>query len=359
MGKGGRDRRTSEGSHDALRPSSSQGASQGGSTLALAVAEPETSRAPDVRMHDVEEPPAAAFPPRSRDLSFLRAVIDRRLGLLVPPAASHPAVLHAAMRHILLSPGKRLRPLLTLAAAIQLNASEHAVLDFGCALEMIHASSLIVDDLPCMDDAAMRRAQPTTHVQYGEDVAVLASIGLLSRAFGVAAAAPGVSEHARLDAVAILSMAVGSLGLCGGQYDDLRPSPGRSLAATEDVNRRKTGVLFSAAVEIAGHVAAADETQLGHLKALAGHVGRAYQILDDILDASGSSASLGKDVGKDAHKATVIASLGAPRARKLLSEHLAGALTASKELGPNTDGQEPLRDFMTAAFGELMGPLVP
>ncbi|MFS8038693.1 polyprenyl synthetase family protein [Xanthobacter sp. AM11] len=315
-----------------------------------------------VQMESAGAPAAQAepdFPLRSRDLSYLRAVIDRRLGLLVPPGSAHPGVLHAAMRHILLSPGKRLRPLLAMAAAMQLDCSEHAALDFGCALEMIHAASLIVDDLPCMDDAAVRRAQPTTHVQYGEDVAVLASIALLSRAFGVAATAPCASERVRLDAVAVLSLSVGSLGLCGGQYDDLRPSPGRTLAATEDVNRRKTGVLFSAAVEIAGHVAGADAGQIAHLRALAAHVGRAYQILDDILDASSSAAALGKDVGKDAHKVTVIASLGAPRARKLLAEHLAGALAASKQLGPNKEGREPLRDFMDAAFGELMGAQAP
>ncbi|WP_231711555.1 polyprenyl synthetase family protein [Xanthobacter dioxanivorans] len=349
--KGGRNTRTeTPASHDVARSNGAQGALQG----ALAV---QMAEAPAGALHAEEAASAHSFPPRSRDLSYLRAVIDRRLGLLVPPPASHPAVLHAAMRHILLAPGKRLRPLLAMAAAIQLDASEHAALDFGCALEMIHASSLIVDDLPSMDDAAMRRSQPTTHVQYGEDVAVLAAIALLSRAFGVAAAAPAVPEPVRLDAVSILSLAVGSLGLCGGQYDDLRPSTGRSLAATEDVNRRKTGVLFSAAVEIAGRVAGADEAQFAHLRAVAGHVGRAYQILDDILDASSSAAALGKDVGKDAHKVTVIASLGAPRARKLLAEHLAGALSASKELGPNKDGQEPLRDFMDAAFGELMGPL--
>lgn len=349
--KGGRNTRTeAPASHEAAR---AQGP-QGGLHVALAV---QVSEADVPEPHGEDPASAHPFPPRSRDLSYLRAVIDRRLGLLVPPAASHPAVLHAAMRHILLAPGKRLRPLLAMAAAMQLDASEHAALDFGCALEMIHASSLIVDDLPSMDDAAVRRSQPTTHVKYGEDVAVLASIALLSRAFGVAAAAPGVAERVRLDAVSVLSLSVGSLGLCGGQYDDLRPTPGRSLAVTEDVNRRKTGVLFSAAVEIAGHLAAADEAQFTHLRALAAHVGRAYQILDDILDASSTAAALGKDVGKDAHKVTVIASLGAPRARKLLAEHLAGALSASKELGPNKEGQEPLRDFMDAAFGELMGPL--
>ncbi len=312
----------------------------------------------------VEETPAgmeagAGLVPRSRDLSYLRTVIDRRLGLLIPTASTHPAVLHAAMRHVLFAPGKRLRPLLAIAGVLQLDGAEHAVLDFACALEMVHASSLVMDDLPCMDDAAVRRSQPTTHVQYGEDVAMLATIALLSRAFGVAGAAPGVADRVRLDAVAILSMAVGSLGLSGGQYDDLHPAPGRSLAATEDVNRRKTGVLFVAAAEIAGHVAGADEQAFGHLRAFAGHVGRAYQILDDILDASGSAATLGKDVGKDAQKVTVIASLGAPRAKKLLSEHLAGALSASKDLGPNREGQEPLREFMDAAFGELMGPLAP
>ncbi|MFG1452914.1 polyprenyl synthetase family protein [Xanthobacter sp. V2C-8] len=288
-----------------------------------------------------------------QDLSYLRAVVDRRLGLLVPPPAIHPAALHAAMRHILLAPGKRLRPLLAMAAALQLDASEHAVLDFGCALEMIHAASLIMDDLPCMDDAATRRAWPATHVQFGEDVALLAAIGLLARAFGVAADAPGVSAEARLGAVSTLSLAVGSLGLSGGQLDDLRPAAGRPVTVTEDVNRRKTGVLFSAAAEIAGRVAGADEARRADLAAFAAHVGRAYQILDDILDATASGAALGKDVGKDAGRATVIAALGAPAARRLLDEHLASAAAASRRIGPNDQGHEPLRLFLAAAFGEL------
>ncbi|WP_454915753.1 polyprenyl synthetase family protein [Xanthobacter sediminis] len=288
-----------------------------------------------------------------QDLSYLRAVVDRRLGLLVPPPAVHPAALHAAMRHILLAPGKRLRPLLAMAAAQQFDAGEHEVLDFGCALEMVHAASLIMDDLPAMDDAALRRGQPTTHLQFGEDVALLAAVALVSRAFGAAAGAPGVSETLRLDAVATLSLAVGSLGLCGGQFDDLRPAAGRAVKATEDVNRRKTGVLFTAAAEIAGHVAGADEARMTHLKAFAAHVGRAYQILDDILDATASGGSLGKDVGKDAQKATVIAALGAPRARTLLAEHLSSAGAASRQIGPNCEGREPLRLFLDAAFGEL------
>ncbi|MFG1403901.1 polyprenyl synthetase family protein [Xanthobacter sediminis] len=301
-----------------------------------------------------EEPTARDAPrPPLQDLSYLRAVVDRRLGLLVPPPAIHPAALHAAMRHILLAPGKRLRPLLAMAAALQLDASEHAVLDFGCALEMIHAASLIMDDLPCMDDAATRRARPATHVQFGEDVALLAAIGLLSRAFGVAADAPGVNAEARLAAVSTLSLAVGSLGLSGGQLDDLRPASGRPVTVTEDVNRRKTGVLFSAAAEIAGRVAGADEARRADLAAFAAHVGRAYQILDDILDGTASGAALGKDVGKDAGRATVVAALGAPAARTLLAEHLASAAAASRRIGPNDHGHEPLRLFLAAAFGEL------
>lgn len=288
-----------------------------------------------------------------QDLSCQRALVDRRLGLLVPPPATPPAALHAAMRHILLAPGKRLRPLLAMAAARQLDAGAPAVLDFGCALEMVHAASLIMDDLPAMDDAAARRGQAATHLQFGEDVALLAAVALMSRAFGVAAAAPGAGEAARLDAVATLSMAVGSLGLCGGQLDDLRPAAGRPVNATEDVNRRKTGVLFTAAAEIAGRLAGADEARMAALKAFAAHVGRAYQILDDILDATAAGGSLGKDVGKDAGKATVVAALGAPRARALLAEHLAGAGAASRRIGPNREGLEPLRLFLDAAFGEL------
>ncbi|MFG1463723.1 polyprenyl synthetase family protein [Xanthobacter sp. DSM 24535] len=296
---------------------------------------------------------------RSPDLSYLRSVVDRRLGLLLPTTASNPATLHAAMRHILLAPGKRLRPLLAMSAALRLGADEHQVLDCGCALEMIHAASLIIDDLPCMDDATLRRNQPATHVQFGEDVAVLAAISLLTRAYGVVATAPSVPPPARVEILAVFTGAVGSLGLCGGQFDDLRPVPGRSLSATEDVNRRKTGLLFIAAVEAAGLVHDASAGDMEALRDFANHVGRAYQILDDLLDVQSSAATLGKDVGKDEGKATVIASLGASRAASLLDSHLRGALEASDRISRRLDGTDPLRDFLRHAFGGLPGVAVP
>lgn len=290
------------------------------------------------------------------DLSYLRAVVDRRLGLLVPSTNLHPAALHAAMRHILLAPGKRLRPLLALCVARQLDGPEQAALDFGCAVEMVHAASLIMDDLPCMDDAALRRARPTTHVQFGEDVALLAAIALLSRAFGVVADTTGADAAARLDGVATLSAAVGSLGLSGGQLDDLRPAATRSARASEDVNHRKTGVLFAAAAEMAGRAAGVDAERMGALATFAQHVGGAYQILDDILDATGSSDTLGKQVGQDAGKATVLAALGSPGARALLQEHLARAAEASRRIGPNDAGHQPLISFLSTAFGALAAP---
>ncbi|MFH1557682.1 MAG: polyprenyl synthetase family protein, partial [Pseudomonadota bacterium] len=311
-------------------------------------------------LHAVEGGSATALATeRTPDLSYLRSVVDRRLGLLLPTTASNPATLHAAMRHILLAPGKRLRPLLAMSAALRLGADEHAVLDCGCALEMIHAASLIIDDLPCMDDAKLRRNQPATHVQFGEDVAVLAAISLLTRAYGVVAASTAVPAPARVEILAIYTNAVGSLGLCGGQFDDLRPVPGRSLAATEDVNRRKTGLLFTSAVEAASlvHEARADDREA--LRDFANHVGRAYQILDDLLDVQSTAAALGKDVGKDEGKATVVASLGASRAVGLLDSHLRGAADASDRMSRRSEGADPLRDFLRHAFGGLPGVTLP
>src|SRR4051812_48094366 len=193
---------------------------------------------------------AAAPPPRCsrRDPRVLRSVIDRRLAALVP-LANHPSPLDQAVRYALLAPGKRVRPFLAILAAAELGADELDALDAGCALEMVHAASLILDDLPAMDDAPLRRGQPSTHVAFGQEVAILSSVVLQSRAYATAANAARIEPQTRCVLVTILARAVGRDGLAGGQYEDLSNGGDTPLARVMDANHLKTGMLFMAAVE--------------------------------------------------------------------------------------------------------------
>lgn len=257
----------------------------------------------------------------------LRTEIDQRLAALMPPP-SEGDLLCRAMREAVTAPGKRIRPLLVMLAAREIDADRGAAREIGCALEMIHAASLLLDDLPCMDDATLRRGQAAAHVRYGEDVAILASIGLLSRAFGVLADAPVPSEiRARL--VVILAEAVGECGLVGGQYGDLHGAGTGSASAVARVNHMKTGVLFVAGMEmiaLAGDASAADRARLVRF---ADELGQAFQLFDDLLDRTAKPSEIGKDVGKDADKTTLIALLGEAGARERLSVHLAAMREAA------------------------------
>jgi hypothetical protein len=194
----------------------------------------------------------------ARDGHAARVAVDRRLDELLPPVDGPQGLLVSAMRYALLAPGKRLRPLLTLAAARELGGEPADALDAGCALEMLHAASLVLDDLPCMDDAGLRRGRATTHVAFGEDVAILASIGLLGRAFAVVAAQRALPATVRGAVSAALAESIGADGLAAGQVEDLRGAAARASAAdAQRCNLRKTGALFVAAVEIGAAVARA------------------------------------------------------------------------------------------------------
>lgn len=278
----------------------------------------------------------------------LRDRIAKRLEALLPPAPNPSHPLRSSMRYALLAPGKRARPLLTLLSASALGAEGLPALDAGCALEMVHTASLILDDLPSMDDATMRRGQPATHLVYGEDVAILASVSLLSRAFGVLASARGVAPAVRSRLVEILAEATGAEGLSGGQVDDLRDDgqtpPAERIVAT---NHLKTGVLFLAAVEMAVTLAGADSRRRTALRTFAEHFGWAFQLRDDLLDGTGSMAVLGKDVGQDAGKSTLVAVLGRDGAILRLRRHVDAALDSLAPLGPPC---QPLRALVHATF---------
>jgi geranylgeranyl pyrophosphate synthase len=280
-------------------------------------------------------------------LSTLRAAIDAALDRFTVPSA--PPVIAEPVRYALLGPGKRLRPCLTLAAAERVGAgrglspaaAHTCAMPAACAVEMIHTYSLVHDDLPAMDNDALRRGRPTTHVVYGDGMAILAGDGLLTEAFAVVAAAgaPSGSLTAEawsarcLQAIAVLARAAGMAGMVGGQAIDLAHAGETAVfdrASLEDMHRRKTGALIRAAVTLGGVMTGATEATLRALDVYAAELGLAFQIVDDILDVEGSAAALGKTAGKDAAagKPTFPAVYGLDTSRQLAAACVARAKAA-------------------------------
>jgi len=250
-------------------------------------------------------------------LAPLRDDIERRLALLLGEAEQDQ--IGQAMRDSTLAPGKRVRPLLLLMAARELGAPTPPALDLACAVEMVHSASLVFDDLPCMDNAELRRGRLTTHRRYGEDIAMLAAIALLTRAFSVVASTPRIDGELRSQMVARLADAVGTQGLVKGQYKDLRDGCARSAGDIHASNRLKTGVLFEATLDIAALLTGASPNTRRELASFANELGQAFQLCDDLLD---DSPVQGKDVGKDRGKTTLVALLGKDAARRQLLAHL-------------------------------------
>ena len=226
------------------------------------------------------------------------------------------------MRHALLAPGKRVRPLLTMLTAAQFGADPIAALDAGCAVELVHTASLVFDDLPCMDDSFTRRGQASTHVAFGEATAVLAGIALLTRSFAILSDMRDVPAATRVELTGILSRAAGAEGLAAGQERDLKDrSPADALEKINDINDQKTGALFIAAVQMGGRIANADARLLAALAVVGREIGLAFQALDDVIDMAASSCTAGKDTGKDVGKATVASLMGLEAARAQVALH--------------------------------------
>jgi len=262
----------------------------------------------------------------------------------LPAETVVPQRLHAAMRYATLGAGKRVRPLLAHAAGALGEASPEALDGVSCAVEMIHAYSLVHDDMPCMDDDDLRRGRPTVHRAYDEATALLVGDALQTQAFIVLAGLGAVSPATRAVLVAELARASGSLGMAGGQAIDLQ-SVGVALSqdALEAMHRMKTGALLRASLRM-GALCAAEGTKLSaaaleQVDAYAGAVGLAFQVVDDILDVTADTATLGKTAGKDEanDKPTYVSILGLDRARALADElhAAAGAAVAqlARELG--------------------------
>lgn len=277
--------------------------------------------------------------------------METTIGRLLPAAANAPARLHAAMRYAVLGGGKRVRPLLCFAAGEASAAPAERLEVAAAAVEMVHAYSLAHDDLPCMDDDVLRRGKPTVHVEFDEATALLAGDALQALAFQV------LAEHrladdpaAQFEMLATLAQAAGSRGMAGGQSIDLEAT-GKSLTVPEleAMHIRKTGALIRAAVMLGagcgGALAAAARAGLDHY---AKCVGLAFQVVDDVLDAEASTATLGKTAGKDSKhgKPTYASAMGVSEARALADELRRNAHAALAPLGERASRLRELADFV-------------
>ena len=277
----------------------------------------------------------------------MEAVLSRHL----PAAHLAPARLHVAMRYAVLEGGKRVRPLLTFAAGEVAGASPERLEVAAAAVELIHAYSLVHDDLPCMDDDVLRRGKPTVHVEFDEATALLVGDALQSLAFQLLAE-PALADdpRAQLEMVKLLAAAAGSRGMAGGQQIDLAAT-GKALSVPEleAMHIHKTGALIRAAVLLGAACGRAPEATLRErLDQYAKTVGLAFQVVDDVLDAEASSATLGKTAGKDSRqgKPTYVSVMGLPRARELAQELRQNAHAALAPLGAGARRLRELADFI-------------
>jgi len=284
---------------------------------------------------------------------WMRAVLVRveaALERYLPASATEPLRLHEAMRYAVLGGGKRVRPLLVHAAGELTGARPQALEAASAALEMIHVYSLVHDDMPCMDDDALRRGKPTVHVQYDEATALLVGDALQSQAFTVLTDETALDTRAQASLVRELAVASGSLGMAGGQAIDLA-SVGLTLTRPqlETMHRMKTGALLRAAVRMGALADAAPDAQaLTALDAYAAAVGLAFQVVDDILDVTTDSATLGKTAGKDAKdgKPTYVSIIGLDASRALATQLRRDAHDALAPFGEHARRLAELADLV-------------
>ncbi|PLX81127.1 MAG: polyprenyl synthetase [Desulfuromonas sp.] len=275
------------------------------------------------------------------------SLVDAELQKVLPSEETLPFSLHRAMRYSMFAGGKRIRPILVLAAAEAVGGDAAGAMPAACALEMIHTYSLIHDDLPAMDDDDFRRGRSTNHKVFGEATAILAGDALLTEAFILLSSsqAKGLDASTVRRVISIIARAAGSQGMVGGQVVDME-SEGKAIdmATLQYIHTRKTGALLLASIQSGALLGGADEAQFDALTRYGEATGLAFQVADDILDIVGDQAELGKDVGSDQArgKATYPALLGLAEARERAEELCELAITALAGFGREA---EPLRQI--------------
>ena len=268
--------------------------------------------------------------------------IERALAKLVPQNGD---VVPRAMAYTVHAPSKHIRPILTLLSAEFCGGSSAAAMSAAASIELVHASSLILDDLPSMDDAPLRRGKPSNHRQHGEGLAILAAFGLLNLAFATLARDYDAPVAARL--TRLLADAIGPAGLIGGQAADLQAVDQQITFETlEQIHRQKTGALFIAAATAGALVSCAEESDIAQLEAFARNLGLAFQIVDDLLDVEGNPAETGKAVREDLKKTTFVSFSGVAGARQLARELCETADRALAPFGRRADRLRELSAFV-------------
>lgn len=276
-------------------------------------------------------------------------IVDRALNQYLPRAATKPATLHKAMRYSLFAGGKRLRPIVAIAAAETCGGSTEAALPAACAVECIHTYSLIHDDLPCMDDDDLRRGQPTSHKVFGEGVAVLAGDALLTIAFEILAQAENTTRYKVPAMITELATGAGSRWLIAGQVMDLE-GEGREISRAElrFIHSAKTAALLTTSIRLGAMSANATPAKLEKLTEFGQALGLAFQVIDDILDVTQTTEKLGKTAGKDveATKATYPALFGLERSREEARRLTAAAHEALTPFGEKGARLREIADYL-------------
>jgi geranylgeranyl diphosphate synthase type II len=276
-------------------------------------------------------------------------LVDEALDRLLPKATLKPKTIHKAMRYSVFAGGKRLRPILCLAAAESCGGSVEAAMPLACAVECVHTYSLIHDDLPCMDDDDFRRGVPTSHKVFGEGIAVLAGDALLTFAFELLTLAQGWPRYAVREIVQELAVAAGSRHLVAGQVVDLE-SEGKKISQSllNFIHESKTASLLRSSIRLGAMSANATPAQLRNLSDIGRSLGLAFQVIDDILDVTQTTEKLGKSAGKDiaAEKATFPAVVGLEKSRKIAQKLTREAREALRPFGKRAEVLLGMADYL-------------
>ena len=274
--------------------------------------------------------------------------INSRLDMLSALSGQHYDIVSKAVRHSLLSGGKRIRPIILLEFYKLFGGDDDCAYNFACAIEMIHTYSLIHDDLPCMDDDDMRRGKPACHKEFGEDIALLAGDALLTDAFGVASKTLGIDPERIVRAISYLSAAAGTSGMVGGQVIDLKNEDREDYNLIYQMYSLKTSGLIKAAAVCGAILAGADDEQINLCEKYGENVGIAFQIIDDFLDLNSNEEDLGKPTGSDEKndKKTLINVHGEDKARELAENLTAEAETILDMINPECETLKSLTQYL-------------